>query len=126
MGFFAQAAGPTRSVLNKLFADQDLAVEITYKRYVGSSFNSTTKVTELTYTDIPLTVLRLSHTVSSQLVGTDGVQVGDQLYLINGPDIPTGMSMRDKIVDENNNEQDIKQITPIFGLATAVTIRGMQ
>jgi hypothetical protein len=34
------------------------------------------------------------------------------------------MSLKDEILDENSEVQKLKNITPIFGLAVAVTIEG--
>ena len=122
MSFFSQIEGPTKAVLDQIFADPDLAKEITYRRFKSQQFDPAVKANVTLTDDIKLTVVRLSHTTASQLVGQGPIQVGDELYLINGPDVPEGMSMKDDIVDENGQEQTIKSINDIFGLATSVTI----
>lgn len=126
MGFFSQIEGPIKQVLDQIFADPGLNVEITYRLHTGQgSFDHSTGSRSDTFTDYTLTVVRLRHTQGSQLVGIANIQVGDELYLLKGEDISSiagDFSLKDEIVNENSVSQTIKSINDIFGLATAVTV----
>lgn len=121
MGFFDQIEAPTKAVIKAILSDPDLKVTITYKKYKGQGdFSGGSAKAE--YTDYSLDVVRLRHTVASQLVGTSGIQVGDQLYMADGDTVPAGMSKKDRLLDELGIIQQIKSIDNIFGLAVAFTV----
>jgi len=126
MGFFSQIQGPIKSVLRNIMGDEDLRVQITYRKYTGQAFDDSVGHTVDTFSESTLYAVRLSHTVKSALVGSGvgEIQVGDQLYLIQGDDAPDGMSVKDQIKDENGTIQKVKNVQDIFGLAVAVTIEG--
>jgi hypothetical protein len=105
-------------------ADTALRSQITYKRFDTQEYSNALGYEVNSYTEYSLDAIRLSHTQASNLVGVGTIEIGSQLYLLKGDDAPTGMSLKDEIVDEFNELQKVSNITPIFGLAVAVTIEG--
>jgi len=124
MGLFSQIEGPVRAVLDDLFADEDLRDTIMYRKYSGQSFDDTVGHNVNTFSESSVYAIRLRHTHRSALAGVLNIQIGDELYMFRYDDLPIGLSLKDEIVDENGVTQKVKQIQPIFGLATAITIEG--
>ncbi len=124
MGFFDQIAVPVRGVLDQLFADPDLTQDITYKRFRKRDWSDDVGANVTKFRSFPLTAVRLRHTERSKLVGMSKIEVGDEVYLLRGDDVPSGMSLKDELVTEFGVTQELKDLTDIFGLATAVTVAG--
>lgn len=125
MGFFNQIAVPVNSVLDQLFADPDLTQNITYKRFRKRDWDASEGANVTKFRNFPLISVRLRHTERSKLVSLSKIEVGDEIYLLRGKDVPSGMSLKDELVTEFGATQEIKDITDIFGLATAVTVDGV-
>lgn len=102
--------------------DDDLAVEVTYRKFVSQDYNESLGYNEDIFSETTPTVARLRHTVASALVGVGDIQAGDQVYMMRAEDAPSGMSLKDEIINEDGETQKIKDITPIFGLAVLVTV----
>jgi len=124
MGIFGQIQTPVRQILKQLMADKDLRKEINYRKYTGRAWSDEAGGQVDTFEVTEINAIRLSHTAQSKILGIGNVQGGDQLYLFDFRDAPSGMSLKDEILDENSEIQKLKNITPIFGLAVAVTIEG--
>lgn len=124
MGIYNQIEGPVRAVLKMLLGDERLRKQITYRRYNDQSYSGGLGHEVGSFTESHPYAIRLKHTDRSMLAGVGRIQEGDQAYLIMFEDGPDNMSLKDEIVDENGATQTIKDITPIFGLAIALTIEG--
>jgi len=124
MGIFGQIQGPVRGVIGALTTDKDLRVVITYRRWTGKEWDDDEDSQVSAFSETSVNVVRLSHNSKSIGIFPGKLQVGEQLYLFDFRDAPTGMSLKDEILNEVGYTQKIKQIQPIFGLAVAITVEG--
>lgn len=127
MGMFSQIKGAVNSILPSLYEDDELATDVTWRKFSGSVFNETTGVNEETYTNYTVRAIRIEKETQGAATGraSGGVSitVGGVVYLFKGPDIPDGASTRDIIVD-SGYAYAIERITPVFGLVTKVEVKG--
>jgi hypothetical protein len=127
MGMFSQIKGAVNSILPSLYDDDELAIDITWRKFTGSVFNETTGVNEETYTESTVRAIRIEKETQGMTTGRQSggvpITVGDVAYLFKGPDIPDGASTRDIIVD-SGYAYAIDKIVPVFGLVTKVEVRG--
>jgi hypothetical protein len=117
--------GPVKEALAIVFDsnnDEALRPDITYRLFVSRTFDQSLKRHVTTFTNYPIGAVKLQHTSKSTLVGSSGIQEGDEAYLIQGSEAPSGMSLKDEIIDENQQTKKIKAINHIFGFASIVTI----
>lgn len=127
MGMFAQIKASVNSILPSLYNDDDLAIDVTWRKFTGSVFNETTGVNDETYTEYTIRAIRIQKETQGMSTGRASggvpITVGDVAYLFKGPDLPEGASTRDIIVDTGYSYA-IDKIVPIFGLVTQVDVRG--
>lgn len=124
MGIYKEIEAPVRAVVKQLVNDPGLQSLITYKKRTGRSYDETEKVHVTSFKSYTIKAVRLRHTDRSKLVGFTNISIGDQLYLIDYRNAPSRMSQLDEIVDEFGQTQDIQDITNIFNLAVAITVKG--
>jgi hypothetical protein len=124
---FSQIKRSVNSILPSLYNDDELATNITWRKFSGSVFNENTGVNEETYTEHTVRAIRIEKETQGMATGrTSGgvsIIVGGVVYMFKGPDIPDGASTRDIIVD-SGYAYAIEKITPVFGLVTKVEVRG--
>lgn len=124
MGIYSQIEGPIKRVLNDLFADEDLASDIRYRRFRDTAWSDADGAMVDRFRTFRIEGIRLRHTDRSKLVGIADIQIGDQLYLLRYEGAPNRMSLKDEIRDEFGNTQKLKDIANIFNLAIAITVEG--
>lgn len=124
MAIYKQIESPVRAVIKELVNDPGLQSLIQYRKYLSREFDESVGANVTKFKTFRIKAVRLQHTDRSKLIGFSNIQIGDQLYLIDYRDAPSGMSLKDEIVDEFDQTQDIQNITNIFNLAIAVTVKG--
>jgi len=110
--------------LQVVLGDPTLRETITYKRYDGRVWSEAEGAQVTTYVDKDITVVKIDHTVKSTLVQAGSVEVGDHAYLFEFADALAGMSLKDIVVNEDGEVESVKQVTPFYGLAVAITVDG--
>lgn len=126
MGFYSTIRGPIKAVLDDLVNDQDLRKQVTYRRYIGQTFDASAGATVNTYSDTVCYAIKLKHNFKSIQESSYDVEVNDDLYMFKSEDLPSValLSTKDQIRDENSNTLKIKGIDNIFDLAVSVTVEG--
>lgn len=125
MGLFKQIEGPTRNVLIQLLADTDLSAAVTYRKYMGQSFSEAHGHNVEVYDEVQVSALRLKHNRRTAETTQGQVEAGDPLFVFSYRDMPTGLSLKDQIVDADGAVLKVKDINNIFGLAVSITAEGM-
>jgi len=126
MGMFGQIRNSVNSILPRLYNDEDLVVEVTWRKFINSVFNDVLGFNEDTYVDYTVNAIKLEkENTSSGGVRSSGVamSVGDIVYLFRYVDLPSGISTRDVIV-EDSNPYSVTKIYPVYELVTKVEVRG--
>lgn len=138
MAIFKQIQGAVNSILPTLYNDEDLTVNITWKRFKGSTFNEDEGVNEDNYTDFTaISAIKVEREMSSKNAGRTfppgpwAIASGDVQYLFQFGDVPAGASIRDLIVEIDSDinvgqeiTYNIKKIYPVFGLIVKVDVLG--
>lgn len=125
MGLFGSVLPPISSLLRELTSDPDLIVAITYKRFDSQEFDASLGYNVNIYTDYAISgAIRLKHNVRSASVSSGEVDVGDQLFMLKAPDVPSNTSLKDLIVDEHGDTLKVTAIDNIFDLAYSFTVEG--
>lgn len=124
MSLYTQVAGPTKAFLRQLMADKDLSKPIVYKRYIKTEFDSVKGHNVTTWKEFPMLATKLLHNQRTVDASNSKIEVGDSLFLIQGVDAPTGMTLKDQIVDEDDVKFRLKGIDNIFGIAVSITVDG--
>ena len=122
MGIFEQIRGPVESFLDELLGSIEFSEEVTYRRWDGESFNSTLGYNVATYTESVLKASRLRHNSRSVAVATADLQAGDEVFAFKSEHVPTGMSLKDLIVDENSVTMKVKALDNVFDMVHFVTV----
>jgi hypothetical protein len=129
MGMFKQVKRSVNSILPRLFGDEDLVTEVTWKVFTSSTFNESTGVNEDQYEDSELTAIRIDKDIGSSNAGKNfppgpfAMSTGEVQYLFESGEVPDGASIRDVIVD-GSLVYNVKRIVPIFDLITRVEVKG--
>ena len=119
-----------KPVIQALLKDEGLHESVTYKKYVSEAFDSTVGHNIKVTSDTPLDGIVVTHTKESlKLLVSEGnmeseIQAGDKAYIFEFSDCPTGMSLKDQLLDSNSMLHGIQDITPVYGMVTIVTIEG--
>ena len=134
MAIFKQIQGAVNSILPTLYDDEDLTVDITWKRFKGSVFNEDEGVNEDTYTDFTdISAIKVEREMGSKDSGRTfppgpwSIASGDVQYLFQFGDVPEGASIRDLIVEVVGGQTityNVKKIYPVFGLIVKVDVLG--
>jgi len=125
MGLFGQVVPPIKKVLDALLADTQLRELVTYKKFASQEYDTVLKRNVVTTTDYAaVKAIRLRHTNESVQVFTGKLEVGDQLFIFKFDDLPTGLSLKDRIVDESSKIHNAKSVDNIFDIAITVTVDG--
>ncbi len=114
--------------MTRLFNDPDLPIDVTWKEFLDSEFDSDLGVNVTTYTDYELKAIRIEKEIGSVQTKTTPpgpwtMAVGDVIYLFKHTDIPPAASIRDNLVD-GEYTYGIKRILPVFDLITKVEVKG--
>jgi len=133
MSIFSQIRGAVNSILPSLFGDPDLTTTVTWRVFQNSEFDEDQGVNVDTYVDFKtISAIKvekemhgsgnyLAANVASQM----GITLGDNIYLFQAEDVPTGASVRDVIVETDvSMTYAVKKIYPVFGLITKVEVQG--
>jgi len=109
-------------ILQDVMGDEGIAETITYKKYTGQGFSDELGYVASTYDESSLTALRLQHNAKSVELIQAPVQIGDVVFIIIGEDCPSGMSLKDIIVDSTSVSMKVADVKEIFGLAKIVSV----
>ena len=125
MSIIAQIAGPANQWLDELFRDPTLSERVTYRKFTGrGAFSKQLGYPAGAYDDDPITAVRLKHNKKSVAVVHGEVEVGDVLFVFRSPQLPSGISKKDLIVDKSSVVFNVNDITPVYGIATLITVKG--
>lgn len=125
MGLFGSVLPPIQSLLAELTSDPALIVAIVYRRFDSQKFDKDAGHNINVYTDYPISGgIRLKHNARSAFVSTADVDVGDQVFMLKAPDVPSNVSLKDLIVDEHGDTLKVKAVDNIFDLAYSFTVEG--
>lgn len=125
MDLFDQIDFPVRRVLDRLMADKHLRSALVYKRFKSASFDKTVGHRVVLYDNFnDLYGIRLRHNKKSVLIASGDVEIGDEVYLVRGSEVPTGMSLKDRMEDADGNLYSITSIDNIFDLAVMISVAG--
>lgn len=115
-----------KPVIQALLMDTGLKETITYKKYVSQSFDNTEGHNITVTSDTPIEGIVVAHTKESlkMLQAESEIQIGDKAYIFEFGDCPSGMSLKDSILDSDSIIHAIKDITPVYGMVVIVTIEG--
>ena len=122
MGIFEQIRGPVESFLDQLLDSTEFSEEVTYRKWTGESFNSTLGYNVATYEGSTLKAARLRHNSRSVAVASADLQIGDEVFIFKSQHMPSEMSIKDLIVDENGITMKVKAFENIFNMAHAITV----
>lgn len=129
---FRQIQSAVNSILPKLFEDDGLYVEVTYKKFVSDTFDPAQGFNVEQYTDHEVRAIRLAATISITKrggirydPGTLSMQRGECVFMFQPGDLPSGLSLRDVIVQDGRNYA-ILNIENIFGLALKIQASGAE
>ena len=127
MGMFGQIRNSVNSILPKLYSDEELTVDVTWKKFSSDNWDSGLGVNVASYVSYTVTAIKLEKELKPAVSGgrASGVSmaVSDVLYLFQYDDLPDDISNRDVIV-ENGNEYQVDKIHPVFGLVIKVEVKG--
>lgn len=127
MGMFAQIQNSVNSILPKLYEDEDLTTDITWRKFSGSAWDDAQGMAIETYVEYPVTAIKLEKENKSATSGvrSSGVSMSasDVVYLFRHGDLPDGITTRDVIID-NGNSYSVEKIYPVFDLVTKVEVQG--
>jgi len=134
MGIFAQIQSAVNSILPQLYEDEDLVTVVTWKRFAGSVFNESEGVNQETYTDFTnISAIKVEKTVGARRFSQNSavnevarawdLTSGDVVYLFRHENVPTGVSVRDLIVD-GAVTYSVKKVFPVFNLIVKVEVEG--
>jgi len=123
-------SGPVKNglrwVLDRLLADPNIYVTVTYQLLDARAYNGTAKRTKSTYDDSTIKMLNISK--RSRFPVNVGQMLEfveeDTVLLAKMTDCPAGISERDKIVVDGKPKA-IAKITPYFGVAYGFSLKGM-
>lgn len=133
MSIFSQIRSSVNSILPSLFGDDDLTTTVTWKVFVSDEFDESQGINVDTYRDYAgikaIKVEKEMHGsgnyLAANVASQMGITLGDNVYLFQADDIPTGASIRDVIVETDYGMQySVKKIFPVFGLITKVEVQG--
>jgi hypothetical protein len=123
---FTEVKRQVDPTLDYLIGTSALGVSAMYKKYTGQTFNAVTKVAVDSYSDTALSGIKSFHTFNSAVVARNSaanseIQAGDVLYIFKFNDMPTGVSLKDRLV-EGGKTYNIKSIMPIAGIVYMITV----
>jgi hypothetical protein len=119
-----------KPVIQALLKDTGLKESVTYKKYVSEAFDSTEGHNVKVTADTPLDGLVVAHTKESlKMLVSEGnmeskIQLGDKAYIFEFGDCPTGMSLKDQLLDSDSRLHGIQDITPVYKIVIIVTVKG--
>lgn len=133
MTIFAQIQSAVNSILPGLFTDEDLTTTVTWKVFTESTFDEDQGVNVDSYREYKnikaIKVEKEMHGsgnfLSAGVASQMGITLGDNVYLFQADDVPTGASIRDVIVESDlGMTYSVRKIFPVFGLITKVEVQG--
>jgi hypothetical protein len=126
MSFFGQVRQPLQQVLALVLTDPHLSELVTYRRFLDRDMDDTNQMV-VTYTDFPnIRGVRLRESMMGSYTGAIAatLQTGADLFMFKFRDVPTGYSLKDRIVDSAGIVHTPKAIENIFDLAISVRLDG--
>lgn len=124
MDLFDQIDFPVRRVLDRIMADKRARSALVYKRFKSASFDETVGYRVVLYDDFDFYGIRLRHNKKSILIASGNVEIGDEVYIVRGSDVPTEMSLKDRMEDADGNLYTLTSIDNIFDLAVMISVAG--
>jgi hypothetical protein len=110
--------------IQKLFEDENLLIDCTYKLFINSVFNETLGYAETTFLNYSISAIK---TEKKKFIlpspGEMGISGSQTYFLIKQTDMPSGYSLRDVLEYENNN-YEIERITPVLNLICRIEVVG--
>ena len=107
-----------------VFTDPVLKERVTYRSFTGQSFDRSVGYNVNTYSDKKIKAVRMKHNKRSSESVWGKVEIGDVLFVFLYEDMPTGLSQKDIIVDNDDNLFKIKDITPLMEIVILITVEG--
>ncbi len=124
VGIISRVRTPVMNVIDMFLADTMIAESLTYRKFRGQAFSEEEGHNVDTFDESTVTGLRLRHTLRTASASQGNVEKGDQFFLFRLDAIPSGFSMKDKIVDLNDAIFSITAIDRILDLAVTFTVDG--
>lgn len=132
MGIGAQIKASVKSILPQVFNDEDLNTKVTWRKFSESTFDATAGYNVDTYKNYVIYGLKVEHMQGigsgkgGYLPGMDatGIEYGMVSFLFRTADLPSGRSIRDRILD-GDTVYRIKNFYPIMDLITKVDVEGI-
>jgi len=113
-----------KEILDALCSESRLTTTITYRKFVSTAFdrNAGTNVDVFSDSD-GIVAIKLEHSLRSATEAVGAVQAGWPVYIIRYADAPSGMSLKDQIVDDGKTLK-VAAIERLLDAAYAVTCEG--
>lgn len=121
---FSHLDGPVKEFLTRLMSDDRLREKVTYKKYVSGAHSQSAGYKVIVYNSYSLSGVRLRHNRRSMALSSGAVSAGDEVFLFRADDLPSGISLKDQIVDAEDNTSNVGVIDNVFGLAVLISIEG--
>jgi len=110
-------------VLDLLFQEDRLIETVTYKLHGEKTWNPVTKRNETGFTDSSVSAINVSKGYDIRTFGQVPFEIENVSLLLKAEDCPEGMSVRDKII-VNNELRGIVRISNYFNKAYGITLEG--
>lgn len=126
----SRVVSATISMMDKLFLDPNLYRDVTWKKFVSSTYNSSLGYNVDSYTETSLKGVKLDNTRNTWPSGYpsgfdgSGLEAGDTVFFFKTSELPSSISIRDMII-EGTISYRVKSIIPIVGVITQVNVQGI-
>ena len=122
MGVFGRSIQALKNAIDLLMKDDTLYAVVTYKKWESQSFDRSLGHSVTVFDDTSVDAIKLRHNARSAMIASSEVQAGDPVFFMRYDDAPSGMSLKDEIVDANDNLFNVKDIADAFGIAYLITV----
>lgn len=111
------------TIAKNLFSDPLLRKSMTYKRFLGNTYNPSTGKNTASTEDYQVTTVEMKHTLDSVKASASKVEVGMTLFLLQYDTVTFVPDLKDTLVDNSTGkEYTIKGIDPIFNILYSITV----
>lgn len=128
MSIYGSVQRAVEHMTPKLWGDPNLGIEVTWRRFAGSTFDAVRGVNVESYDNFTLTALGTEKAVgfkhtSAFPPGPGAMAIGDVVYVFLADGMPTGISVRDLLID-GDFTYGVEKIFPVIGLIVKVEVKG--
>lgn len=125
---FAPVQKAIRSQMTHLIQDEDLSVNLTWKVFSTSTFDTNLQYNVEVFNEFTVRAVRLGKQMGAMTTRRFPPQdaamtTADVVYVVRNEDMPAGASKRDIIVD-GLLEYRVDDLVPIAGTITRVDVKG--